>query len=283
MPSKRILIGADPEVFVKNEGNVLISGHGLVPGDKKNPYKVPYGAVQVDGMALEFNIDPADNPDAFIFNIQNVKAELERMVLIKGLHLVTEPVAIFDQHTFDATPAEAKVLGCDPDYNAWTGEINPRPDNNTTMRTASGHIHIGWTDGKDPMDEAHFEDCRTVAKQMDYYLGLPSLWWDQDNRRRQMYGQAGAFRPKPYGVEYRVMSNVWLTDMNLAKWIWNAAYKGINDLMAGRSSEQEHGMFAVDTIAGGASDWHKSPQGHAVYASMNMRMPAGYPKTKKAG
>ena len=56
--SHNILIGCDPEVFVKQNG-VFRSAHGLIRGDKKNPQKIRSGAVQVDGMALEFNIDPA--------------------------------------------------------------------------------------------------------------------------------------------------------------------------------------------------------------------------------
>ncbi len=53
-----MLIGADPEVFLK-VGKKNISSHGLINGDKKNPLKVDKGAVQIDGTALEFNIDPA--------------------------------------------------------------------------------------------------------------------------------------------------------------------------------------------------------------------------------
>ena len=54
----KILVGCDPEVFVKQNG-VFKSAFGLIKGDKKNPQKIRNGAVQVDGMALEFNIDPA--------------------------------------------------------------------------------------------------------------------------------------------------------------------------------------------------------------------------------
>lgn len=57
---KTYTIGADPEVFVGREGQ-FFSAHGLVPGNKRRPHKVDRGAVQVDGMALEFNIDPASS------------------------------------------------------------------------------------------------------------------------------------------------------------------------------------------------------------------------------
>ena len=48
----QILLGTDPEVFMKQHGK-FISAHGMVEGDKENPYLVKDGAVQVDGMALE--------------------------------------------------------------------------------------------------------------------------------------------------------------------------------------------------------------------------------------
>ena len=51
-----ILIGADPELFVKKDG-VVVSGHDLIQGTKADPFPVQDGAVQVDGMALEFNIE----------------------------------------------------------------------------------------------------------------------------------------------------------------------------------------------------------------------------------
>ena len=63
------LIGADPEVFVTDKNNQFVSAFNMVPGDKAKPYPVPFGAVQVDGMALEFNIEPASTRQEFIHNI----------------------------------------------------------------------------------------------------------------------------------------------------------------------------------------------------------------------
>ena len=45
---------------------------------------------------------------------------------------------------------------------------------------------------------------------MDYTLGLDSLLLDSDTRRRSMYGRAGSFRFKEYGIEYRTLSNFWI-------------------------------------------------------------------------
>lgn len=200
-------IGADPEIFVTKDGKP-VSAWGLIEGDKKNPRKVGFGAVQVDGMALEFNINPARGEAGFLRNLEQVMNTLKEMV--PGYEFYDRPVAHFGREYIEAQPHAAKVLGCEPDYNAYTKGVNPTPDVETPFRTASGHIHIGWTQNTDPFDPGHFEACCTLTKFLDITLGLPSLIWDDDQERRQLYGKAGTFRPKPYGMEYRTLSNRWL-------------------------------------------------------------------------
>jgi hypothetical protein len=213
-----IKIGADPEFFVKRFGK-LWSAHGLIPGSKDHPFKVNKGAVQVDGMALEFNIDPAESFTQFEDNMTTVFDEITKM--IPGYELFVEPVADFGLDYIKSQPKEAGELGCNPDFNAYTKTANPRPNADTPFRTASGHVHIGWTSGVDINDPGHLEACRTLTKSLDLYLGVPSLAWDQDDRRRSLYGAAGAFRPKSYGMEYRVLSNKWINAPHLRSLVYH--------------------------------------------------------------
>lgn len=234
----QILVGCDPEVFVKQDG-MFKSAHGLIQGDKQNPQKVNRGAVQVDGMALEFNIDPAATEDEFCINVQDVYNTMRLMV--PDYEVVAVPVADFSFEYLSQQPAAALELGCDPDFNAWSGKENKRPDGNRPMRTASGHVHIGWTEGQSSIDKSHMEGCKIAAQQMDFYLGLPSLMYDKDTRRRSMYGKAGACRFKPYGVEYRTLSNAWLTSPELIKWVFRATKRGMVDLINGKNLAQKYG------------------------------------------
>lgn len=238
MNKPQILIGCDPEVFVRKNG-VFQSAFGLIQGDKKNPQKVPRGAVQVDGMALEFNIDPAASEDEFLLNVQDVFNTMRSMV--PQFEVVATPVADFDPAHLAAQPPAALELGCDPDYNAWTGKANDRPDGNRPMRTASGHVHIGWTDDENILNADHVERCNMVSKQLDFYLGLPSLMYDHDVRRREMYGKAGACRYKKYGVEYRTLSNAWLNSQELIKWVFRATERGVRAAMEGKLLFEKYG------------------------------------------
>lgn len=231
-------IGADPEVFVQ-QGGKFVSAHGLVKGTKDQPFKVDCGAVQVDGMALEFNIDPANNEKEFEKNIQTVMGILDDMVPDHDLKPV--PTATFGKEYMATQPEEALELGCDPDFNAWNdGKENPRPNGDADFRTGAGHIHIGWTDGVDITHPEHLEACMTVVKQLDWSLGMLSTLYDGDEKRRQLYGDWGAFRPKPYGVEYRVLSNAWLKDPKLVSWVYRTVNKAIQDLYNGKHHYLEH-------------------------------------------
>lgn len=252
-----VTVGCDPEVFVapKNKKTV-VSAHGLIPGTKYDPHNILDGMVQVDGCALEFGITPAATPYEWFDRVKSVMTQLKDMV--PGHKILIQPTATFDTGYWDRdVPETAKALGCEPDFNAWTGEINPKPDTSKfpSLRTAAGHIHVGWCKNKDINDKNHLEDCRLVVKQLDYYLGIWSLQWDADSTRRELYGKAGAFRPKPYGCEYRVPSNMWLSYDGLIDWVYYAVRKAIQDLAGGQSQEATHGDLAQKIIDENQTDW----------------------------
>lgn len=250
----KLLIGADPEVFVRNHEGAYISGHLFECGTKERPMAVTNGAfVQVDGMALEFNVPPSETKAAFVNSTIRVIRDLQGIVRAKhpGNSLSAIPVCDFGSDYIQTVPKENALLGCNPDFNAYTGEENPIPDAQLPFRTGSGHVHIGWTEGADPHDPDHFMNCRDIVRELDYYLGLPSLLWDQDNRRRELYGKAGAFRPKPYGVEYRVLSNAWLKSRDLMEFVFDRAQAATVAVFNGESRrllQKKFGVLAQEII-----------------------------------
>lgn len=245
-----ILLGADPEVFITKDG-VPHSAHGLIPGTKKRPKKVKDGALQVDGMAGEFNINPAKTQAEFVHNTQSVLSQLA-MQLPAGHAILIQPSVKFDKAHFEAQPQVAKMLGCDPDFNAYTRHANKAPDNNTTMRTAAGHVHVGWGKGFDIDSADHLAMCWDLVKQLDLFLGVPSVLLDKDGaERRRMYGKAGCFRPKPYGCEYRVLSNFWLKSPELMQWVFDQTMLAVKELMNGKKWFAGVEYDVVDVINGG--------------------------------
>jgi hypothetical protein len=220
--------GADPELFIFNPvTNKFVSSHDLVLGDKQTPFLVKDGATQVDGVSAEFNITPATTAEEFSGRIESVKSTMLTMIRSregnKHLRLKAVPVAYFDEKYFLSLPEEARALGCQPDFNAYTGEQNSPPGTKETFRTGSGHIHVGDYDWKGD----YKQDVRNRVKQLDYTIFPLSLIWDTEQKRRELYGAPGAFRYKPYGFEYRVLSNRWVDDVKLQKWIFKSTERAM--------------------------------------------------------
>lgn len=109
---------------------------------------------------------------------------------------------------------------CEPDYNAWTEVKNLSPGTGTNLRTAGGHIHVGY---KNPNTFASL----SLIKAMDLHLGVPSVLIELDNERKLMYGKAGAYREKKYGVEFRSISNFYLESKKLTEWVFNNTEEAI--------------------------------------------------------
>lgn len=255
-------IGCDPELFAFNkETKTYVSVKGMIKGDKQNPTIVPCGAVQVDGTAAEFNIDPAETRQQFLHNIRHVRSLLQRMITKnnKEIILVAAPSVVYSEEYFKNLSSGEKALGCEPDMNAYNGKFNEKPDGNrTTMRTGAGHIHIQFIpDGhtvEDVYDPAHVAACCSLAKSLDVVLYRSSGLWDTDTDRMKLYGRPGAFRPKPYGIEYRTLSNAWLNDEWTQMFVYDASVAVTEQWKKGVYLEQRNVRDIVTNFKGYCTD-----------------------------
>jgi hypothetical protein len=146
--TKEITIGTDPEFFLRYNGEFVPAYLSGISGDKKNPEKLKTGgAVQVDGMALEFNTIPLTKPREVVENINDTLSEIRKMVDSK-LEFIFYEYVQFPKKVWDETPKKYKILGCDPDFD-YKGD-EKTPDNkwlNIPERSAGGHTHLGYCTG----------------------------------------------------------------------------------------------------------------------------------------
>lgn len=255
-----LLVGADPELFLKKGSTGFVSGHTIDCGSKHDPRPTKHGSVQNDGLALELNVTPAETKGEFLQNIEDILIDLQEIIEEDSREnvLVAQPTVEFGSAYLASLPGLVSMLGCNPDFNAYTGEANPIPDANLPIRTGAGHVHLGWTKDVDiHNDYDHYKTCCGLAKQLDYYLGLPSLLWDEDDARRTLYGRAGAFRPKAYGLEYRVLSNKWVSDIDLQALVFTNTVKAFETYQAGDLCFDRYGLIAMNSINRNFSGWRK--------------------------
>lgn len=214
-----ISLGADPELFLVDDAGNYIASCGLIGGTKQTPRPLEIGegfAVQEDNVALEYNIPASRSKQEFTSNISLAMEYLGNMVRNKGLAFANTSAVSFPEEQL-WHPA-SREFGCDPDFDAWKdGKANPRPtavDQN--LRTCGGHVHIGYR-------FKSREEILQFIKTVDLFTCVPSVILDpQGARRRELYGNPGAFRFKPYGCEYRSLSNFWTLSPALTDWVWDA-------------------------------------------------------------
>lgn len=240
---KNLKLGCDPEAFLENAMGELRSSIGLIGGSKHAPMPLPLGdgyAVQEDNVALEFNIPPASNANEFINSINKTLGFLSGVVEEHyGLKIGRMSAASFPESELQS-PA-ALEFGCDPDFNAYTGKKNPKPSAaDKNLRSCGGHIHIGYDKSLAPVDR--------VIRMMDLHVGVPSVLMDDGDLRKQLYGKAGAYREKDYGVEYRTLSNFWIFEEKLIGWAWNNTERAVEAAVAQLTLSQDDEARIVSCI-----------------------------------
>jgi len=215
-------IGADPELFLQDKSGKFISAVGKFGGTKEQPrplLNIPGYMVQEDNVAVEFNIPPCEigNSHNFSQSIAIAMNALEQEAHALKLKLVVVASAEFEADQLVAP--QARRFGCDPDFNVWSLKVNPPPRaKNKALRSCGGHVHFG----------GRFTDKIGFGRACDLFMGCPSILFDPDQNRRLLYGKAGAIRYKPYGIEYRTLSNFWVKSEELSAMIHDQAVKVFN-------------------------------------------------------
>ena len=207
-----LTVGTDPELFIMDRSTgKVISAIGLIPGEKGEPYRpegLPDGfGVQTDNILAEFNIPPVKSREDFITNINVMKNYIREFVqnINSNYDILCRASARVDEDQLQSD--QAKLFGCDPDYNAYTEAQNPKPKGDiTNLRSTGMHVHLGFADNMSIPYKLN------IIRMLDFTLGIPSIIIDRDKDRRTLYGKAGCFRLTSYGLEYRTISGALLRD-----------------------------------------------------------------------
>ena len=245
----KCFLGGDPEFFVGNKKGKILASDKFLPS-KYKPKKVrgksdledkdwKSNRIYFDGIQGEMALAPVTCRDNMTINIYNCLRAINRAIGSDN-KIILKPSSFVDRQVIDDADPDARIFGCEPDFNAYTLKQNtPEMDaSRHPYRYSGGHIHLGvilnylnkLTQYEEELAKTPAGHIRLV-KFIDVLVAIPSLLLDNgagSARRRSKYGKAGCFRPTPYGIEYRTLSCWWLKSpmtvslvYGLARMAWN--------------------------------------------------------------
>ena len=139
---KNITLGSDPEFFIRNKEDKLISSIGIIQGSKYVPQQLPElgngFAIQTDNVLGEFNIPVCKTPHEATEKIAIMKAYISDFLAKEGLEPYYAASGNYEEDQLQSE--QACAFGCDPDFNFWTGGMNERPiATDRSLRSAGFH------------------------------------------------------------------------------------------------------------------------------------------------
>lgn len=230
MSKFNITLGSDPEIFIQND-NEIVSAEGLTNGGTKHDPKSISDeghAIQEDGIMFEYNIPPCSTSEEWVNAHNFCKDYLNVLASAHGYKFSTKASDEINPKYLQTL--QATTFGCEPDFNVYDRKVNESPDSNTNLRCAGGHVAIGY-------DDPTFETSEKIVKMFDIFVTLPALLKDNDTRRRELYGKAGSFRVKEFGVECRALSNFWIHSNENMIWVFNQAKKATEEVLSGDKND----------------------------------------------
>jgi len=266
-------LGTDPEFFVTNKKGKVLASDKFFP-DKHTPWRFDKEneeqALFFDGIQAEMNIVPSKCRETVSYFIREALIKAQEKIG-RDHDILIKPSVRVQKSVINSADPQAKIFGCEPDFNAYTcGQNTCEMDaSKHPYRYAGGHIHIGMSSEYAKAGHPEYEIAKTeeghlkAVKFIDYITGAVLVMMDKGvdaKRRRTKYGTAGCFRPTPYGLEYRTPSCWWMKSpaalsltFGLTRLAWNMLISKCDEELinnVGYSFEDVRGIVDEnDTVA----------------------------------
>jgi len=206
--------GTDPEVFVVNGEGEIIPAYLFLPSKAAPLYmKGALGDVKAfyDGFQAEFTVGVAGCHENLCHDVRlGLKSIYEAAKKLDPTAKLTHQCVLdLPEHVWATTPAEQRVLGCDPSSNVYFEGPNPRLGTAEELPFRFAGCHLHYAIGSDQSLKAK----QGIVKLLDAISGVCSvslLRGLEDPRRRAFYGLAGEYRLPQHGLEWRTLSSAIL-------------------------------------------------------------------------
>src|ERR1035437_500862 len=230
----------------------VLDASGIKTNPQDNTSYHPSGGGNIskfimDGVQAELNPRPSSCRALLGNEIRACFRDLHALLVSKGVVADFSQCVEVTQEEMDTLSDKARIFGCAPSTNCYTAaeskiSVDPKVYRG---RSAGGHIHIGnqyqqyldnpgfreqyraaYEISKDPNNawkigsrtEYALKTPDIMVPVLDIVLGNTCVLVDRapsNKERRKVYGKAGEHRLKPYGIEYRTLSNFWLRSYQL--------------------------------------------------------------------
>ena len=239
-----VQLGCDPEFFFMKNGQVI--GSEKVLPKNGIPDGCGYGGKTIiDGVQAELNPVSSNCRESLAYQIFICFNSLKKRLEETGATVAAESIVDISQKELESLSKGSRLFGCAPSVNIYnenkdkTSKISANP---TTYlkRSAGGHIHLGNaiagyivenSQKAIAVEKALKEMPEVMVPILDIIVGNTCVLLDRNEgnvERRKNYGRAGEYRLKPYGIEYRTLSNFWLRSYSLFSLVFALARMSVH-------------------------------------------------------
>ena len=241
-------MGCDPEFFFRNKDGIIgaekiLPAAGLVAGEGSK--------FIIDGVQAELNPRPSTCRALLANEISRCFRSLDAELKKKGNVGITADFnrAIeISKESLMELDEKARMFGCAPSKSIYRtkssvniAKVDPME---YRVRAAGGHIHIGKSNNT-RLTAVIDKDHKRVVQMLDLLCGNTAVLVDRDPaniERRKVYGRAGEFRLPAHGLEYRTLSNFWLTSYQLMSFAFGMARFAV-EVMADTNADEFFDAF----------------------------------------